>query len=149
MKKAKVYLFVNCQCNGDWKSDPIIETYGFFDEADDAFALALRELYNTWVGEYGEENIAPAKEGYDFDKYVVNYIYNDEEDGSLPSFEIYDVRNSVQKYQKIYIEEREISVPEPEKAISKDSKKENAKKPAKAKSKEEKTKKEGKKSKKE
>lgn len=128
MQKNKIYLFVNYQCNGDWKSDPIIETFGFYDEADDAFASGLRELYSTWCGEYGEENIAQAKEGSNFDKYVVNYIAREAEDGTMPSFEIYDTRNSVQKYQKIYIEEREVSIPEPEKTVSKETTKEKSKK---------------------
>lgn len=140
MKKTKVYLFVNYQCNGDWNSDPVIELFESFDDADSAFAIALRDLYTEWTDEYGEENIAPAKDGYDFDKYVVNFISNDEEDGSLPSFEIYDVRNSVQKYQKLYIEEREISIPEPEKVVSKASVKGTTKKQDKTKSKTKKSK---------
>lgn len=108
MKNNKVYLLINSQKNSDWKCDPTIEVFANYEDAVSAYSTALRDLYSSWVEKYGDDNIGYA--GADgFDKFVANYITNKEEDDTLPYFEIYDTRECVLNYQKLYIEEKEIT----------------------------------------
>lgn len=113
MKKIKVYFLVNSLKNTDWKCDPTIETFTDFADANCHFADLLKEVYLNWAEEYGEENIVHVSEEGIEGNGVVNYETNaDSDTKSIPYFEIYDIRDSVRKYQKIYLCETTIEVPD-------------------------------------